>query len=117
MKHKRFVSVLSMIGLAALILIMNLTSPTEIGPFGVLLFFLMVYVVFFGIVTFLMKTFYQIGLKREVFRRKDYLYAAIGAFGPIIFLMLFSFGVVNGWTIGLVAVMIFLTEFLVYKKV
>jgi len=117
MKHNRFVSALSIVGLAALILMLNITSPTEIGPFGVLLFFLLVYVVVFGMVVFLLKTFYQMGLKREVFRRKDYLYAAIGAFMPIMILMLFSFGIFGGWSVMLVGIMIFLMEFLVYKRV
>lgn len=117
MKHNRFVVLVSMVGLAALILMLNLTSPTEIGPFGVLLFFLAVYAALWGVITFFMKTFYRIGLKREVFRRKDYLYAAIGSFGPIVVLMLFSFGTFNVWTVGLVIIAIFLTEFLVYKRV
>ena len=39
MKHNRFVLGLSSIGFIVLVLILNLTSPMEIGPFGVLLFF------------------------------------------------------------------------------
>ena len=117
MKHNRFITAISLIGLAALILMLNLTSPTEIGPVGVLLFFICIYVTLFGLVTFLMKSFYRIGLKRDEFRRKDYVYAAVGAFGPIMLLMARSFGAITVWTVGLVIFCLFLAEFLVYKRI
>ena len=117
MKHNRLIVTSSIIGLAALILMLNLTSPTEIGPLGVLLFFVLIYIVVFGVMVFLMKLFYRLGFKRETFRRKDYLYAAIGAFGPIMLLMARSFGAMTFWTVGLIAFGVFLAEFLVYKKI
>lgn len=96
---------------------MNLISPTEIGPFGVLLFFTTVYISVFGFVAFLVFLFERIAFKRKTFRGKDYLYAAIISFGPIMFLMARSFGAINLWTIGLITVFIILAEFFVYKKV
>lgn len=117
MKHNRIISVISIVGLAALILMLELTSPTEIGPFGVLLFFTTVYVVSFGVVTLLAQSFMRLAFKRETFRNKDYLYTAILAFGPIMFLMARSFGAINLWTTGLICLFIFLAEFLVAKRV
>lgn len=117
MKHNRIISVISIVGLAALILMLNFTSPTEIGPFGVLLFFTTVYVVAFGITTLLIQSFMRLAFKKETFRSKDYLYSAVLAFGPIMFLMARSFGAINLWTTGLICLFIFLAEFLVAKRV
>ena len=117
MKHSRIVSVASIAGLAALLLMLTFTSPTEIGPFGVLLFFTTVYVVSFGVVTLIFQSFMRLAFKKESFRGKDYLYSAVLAFGPIMFLMARSFGAINLWTTGLICIFIFLAEFLVAKRV
>ena len=69
------------------------------------------------VMAFGFRLFYRLALKRENFRNKDYLYAAVAAFGPILLLMITSFGAMNLWTIMLVVIFVFLVEFLVYKKV
>ena len=117
MKHNRIIYIISIIGLAALILMLNLTSPTEIGPFGVLLFFTTVYVVFVGTFTLLLQVFLRTAFKRTSLTNKDYLYAAVLAFGPIMLLMARSFGAINLWTILLIVVFLSLAEFLVKKRV
>lgn len=117
MKHNRIIYAISIIGLAALILMVNLTSPTEIGPFGVLLFFTTVYVVFVGLFTLLMQAFLRSAFGRTSMRNKDYLYSAVLAFGPIMFMMARSFGAINLWTTGLIIVFLSLAEFLVMKRV
>ena len=116
MKHNRVVLALSLIGLAVLVLMLNLTSPVEIGPLGVLLFFGSTYIVLFGLMVFLMKTFYRLALRRKQFRNKDYLYAAVMAFGPIMLLMARSLGAISFWIVGLVVVFLFLVVFLIYKR-
>ena len=117
MKHNHIIYGISIIGLAALILMLTLTSPTEIGPFGVLLFFTTVYITVFGFVTFLMQAFLRIALRKEKMRNKDYLYSAVLSFGPIMLLMARSFGAISLWTIGLIALFLLLAEFLVYKRI
>ena len=117
MKHNRLISVVSIVGLAALILMLNFTSPTEIGPFGVLLFFTTLYLVFFGVLTFIIQTFVRIALKRKQLKNKDYLYAAVLAFGPIMLLMARSFGAISLWTVSLIVIFLSLAEFLVYKRI
>ena len=116
MKHNRIIYIISIIGLAVLILMLNLTSPTEIGPFGVLLFFTTVYIACVGLFTFLWQVFLRSAFRRTSLRSKDYFYAAVLAFGPIMLLMARSFGAINLWTIGLIAVFLLLAEFLVYKR-
>ncbi|MDO4611644.1 MAG: hypothetical protein Q4B34_02180 [Candidatus Saccharibacteria bacterium] len=117
MKRNRIISNISIIGLAALILMLTLTSPTEIGPLGVLLFFTTLYITVFGCLVLILGTFYRLAFKREALRNKDYLYAAVMAFGPIMLLMARSFSAISPWTIGLIIVFLSLAEFLVYKRV
>ena len=117
MKRNRIVLIVSIIGLAALILMINVTSPTEIGPFGVLLFFTTLYIVSFGIIFFLFQAFTAVAFKNKFKTNKDFLYAAVAAFAPIMLLMARSFGAVNLWTISLIVIFVALSEFLVYKKI
>ncbi len=117
MKQKRIIYLTSGIGLAALFLMLCFTSPTEIGPLGVLLFFTTLYVSFFGIMTLLLRAFKRLAFKQEVLKRKDYLYSAVLAFGPIMLLMARSFGAVNLWTGTLIIAFLALAEFLVYKRI
>ena len=117
MKHNRIIYSISILGLAALLLMLNITSPTEIGPLGVLLFFTTLYLVFFGALTFLLQTFIRIATGRKQLRNKDYLYAAVLAFGPIMLLMARSFGAISLWTVSLIAIFLGLAEFLVYKRI
>ena len=117
MKHNRVIYVISIVGLAALITMLNVTSPTEIGPVGVLLFFTTLYIVVFSLIVILMHLFKRIALKKGSFGHKDYLYSAGLAFGPIMLLMARSFGAINLWTISLIVLFITLAEFLVYKRI
>jgi cation transport ATPase len=117
MKHKRVAYTTSIVGLATLILMLCFTSPTEIGPFGVLLFFTTLYLVFFGLSTFFLQAFKRIAFKKENLKNKDYLYSAVLAFGPIMLMMARSFGAINLWTISLILIFLILAEFLIYKRV
>ena len=117
MKHNRITLTVGIIGLAALILMLNLLSPSEIGPLGVLLFFTTAYITIFSAITFLMELFLKIAFRREKLSNKDYLYSAVLSFGPIMFLMASSVGAVNVWTTGLIILFLLLAEFLVKKRI
>lgn len=117
MKHNRIATITSIIGLAALILILNLASPTEIGPLGVLLFFTTLYLATFGITLFATRVFIRLSTKRSTITNKEYLYSAVLSFGPIMLLMARSFGAITPWTISLIVIFLLLAEFLVYKRI
>ena len=116
MKYNRTMLYVSILGLAALILILLFTSPMEIGPFGVLLFFTTLYISIFGIFSLALQIFYRLAFKKEIFTNKDYLYSAVVSFGPIMLLMARSFGAVNVWTVSLIVIFLTLVEFLVAKR-
>ena len=115
--YNYIVTGISIVGLIGLIVMLNVSSPTEIGPFGVLLFFTTLYVVFFGIFSLLLQTFQRLAFGRKTPRSKDYFYAAVLAFGPIMLLLARSFGAISLWTISLIAIFLALAEFLVYKRI
>ena len=117
MKHNRVIYIISIIGLAVLLIMLIFTSPTEIGPFGVLLFFTTIYITLFGFITLLFRTFKKLAFKSSSLKNKDYLYAAVFAFAPIMLLMARSFGAINPWVISLIIAFVALAEFLVYKKI
>lgn len=117
MKHNRLILAISIIGLAALTTMLLAVSPTEIGPFGVLLFFTTLYVSVFGFVCLALQLFFKLAYRRPALRNKDYLYAAVLAFGPIMVLMARSFGAINLWTFALIVLFLILAEFLVAKRV
>lgn len=117
MSSKFVVKILGVTGAIVLVLILTLTSPTEIGPLGVLVFFTTLYMTIFSAFSIILSTFYRLAFKRQDMRRKDYLFAAVMAFGPIMVMMARSFGAINLWTLSLIAIFLILAEFLVYKKV
>ena len=117
MKHNRVIITMSIIGLAVLIIMLVFTSPTEIGPFGVLLFFTTIYIVIFGLISILFQTFKRLAFKKPNLKNKDYLYSAVLAFAPIMLLMARSFGAINLWTTTLIILFVALAEFLVYKRI
>lgn len=118
MKHYSFriAVIVSIISLAVLLLMLNLTSPSEIGPFGVLLFFTTVFTFIYSAVDLLMMFFYRLIGRKVGMTRKDYAYAAIISFAPIMLLMARSFGMLNVLTIGAIIIALFLIGFVVYKK-
>ena len=103
--------------MVALVLLLTTTSPTEIGPFGVLLFFTTLYISIFGLFSLVLQLFNTLAFRRSIMRGKDYLYTAVLAFGPIMVMMAHSFGAANVWTLILIGVFLFLAEFLVAKRV
>lgn len=112
---KYLVLVSSLVAAVILLVMLNFTTPTEIGPFGVLLFFTTLYVLIFGITAAIVKMFVKILNKKMT--QKSYLYAAVIALGPIILMLMQSRGQVNLLTLVLALIAVLLGCFLVNKRV
>lgn len=110
-------AVLGLIALVILLVMLNFTTPTIVGPLGVLVFFTTVYLLFFCIFLGLWKIFRRILGKKGVLRRKDFTCVGVVAFAPIMFLLMQSFGSINIFTVIGVIIFIFLGCFLVIKRV
>ena len=91
----RLILILSLVVLSIILAILFLTSPANIGPLGILFFFILVYFLSFGVVTFFMKFFVKIFFARRVMIKKDYINAGIIAILPITILVLIASGVRN----------------------
>lgn len=111
---KRLIPVFSMLAAILLLLMLNFTTPADVGPLGVLVFFAACYVVVLGVALLLVKIFTKLAGKQM--GRRGYLYAAIIAFGPIMLLLAQSLGTLGPATVALVALVVFLACFLVSKR-
>lgn len=111
---KRLIPVLSLLSAVILLTMLNFTTPVGIGPLGVLIFFVAVYMLMFGLNFAIVKIFTKaIGHKVG---KKSYLYSAVIAFGPIMLLLAQSLGSVNVVTVVLMIVFVILACFLISKR-
>lgn len=113
----RMITLASLIALIVLMVMLNLTTPAAVGPFGVLVFFTMVYLVALGIATGLVGMWLMLTGNRGGMRRKEHAYAAVLALAPLMLLLVQAFGSLSLWTGALIAIMIALGCFLVNKRV
>ena len=111
---KRLIPVLSLAAAIVLLVMLNFTTPAGVGPPGVLVFFGSGYLLMYGIAYLVVKVFAAVG--RHRMGRKQYLYAAVLAFGPIMLLLAQSLGSVSFLTVGLMVIFVFLACFLISKK-
>lgn len=114
---KLFVPILTSISLCLLIVILNVTSPSTVGPFGILAVFLLIYISSFWIVAiflfgankglryFISATGNHIKIRNMTFKQSSY-FASIIATAPVMVLALRSVGVF-GWH-GYLLVIIFI---------
>lgn len=115
--RNKIIPFLSLVALFILLFMLNFTNPTEVGVFGVLVFFTMIFVLIFGIVFSIVKVFQKIlNPKNFVVNSKTFFYTGIISFGPIILLLMQSFQSLNLLTVFLTGVFVFLGCFLVNKR-
>lgn len=112
----RFIPVVSLISMAILLVLLNFTTPTSLGPVGVLIFFVLVYMIMLGVVTGAVAIFRKILGKKGEMGRKDYGCAVIIAFAPILLLVCQSLGMLNLMVVIIVAMVIFLGCFWMLKR-
>lgn len=112
----RAVLIMSLAAATIIAVMLFLTTPSSVGPFGTLLFFAAVYVATFGFATVLVQIFHKILHKQKAFGRKQYFYAAIIAFAPIMLLLAQSLGSISIFTVALTIFFVLLGCFLVSKK-
>lgn len=119
--RSRVILFISLVALVILLVMLNFTTPTGIGPFGVLVFFTMVYLFMFGVIVGIGNVFRRIMGKKGNMTKKGFIYAAVVAMGPIILLLAQSFSAITSQSFILVALAVVafvgLGCFLVNKRV
>lgn len=116
--HKHFWRVLKFLGIVSvviLVVILNFTTPSSVGPLGVLVFFTTLFVLFFCVAVGGARIVYRM-MGKKGWGRKDFLYCATWAFAPLLLLIAQSFGDVNAAVAGLIVAVEGLMSFLIYKK-
>lgn len=111
---KRLIPVLSLLAAVILLVMLNFTTPTGIGPLGVLVFFTTFYVLMFGLAVGIVRIFAK--LMRKQMGRKEYLYVVVIAFGPIMLMLAQSLGSISLLTVALTVIFVLLGCFLVSKR-
>ncbi len=86
----RLLILISFVLSVVLLAMMNFTTPTDVGPLGVLVFFTTLYVVMLGISNVIISIFYKIRGKKKL-GTKGYACALILALAPIIILVMRPF--------------------------
>ena len=113
----RIIPFLSLVALFVLLFMLNFTNPSNVGVFGVLVFFTMIFILVFGVVFTVVKIFQRIlNPKNFTVSLKTFWYAAIVSFGPIILLLMQAFQTVSLLTVFLTIVFVFLGCFFVNKS-
>lgn len=104
------------VALAVMLVMMNFTTPVEIGPIGVLFFFVAFYILMLSVIILALSFFYKISDKERGMYKRDYLMAGTLAFGPMLLLVVKALGMMNMMMAGLIFVGVGLSSMLVYKK-
>ena len=110
--------------LAAVVFLMtmvNLTTPSDVGPFGVLVFFTLIYLVCLGVMVGLCRVFFAVrgkvrGVQGGTNHKRSYYFASILAFAPMLLIFMRSFGELNLLEIFLVAFFAVIGCFYISKR-
>ncbi len=114
---RKLLAFLSIFALVVILVFVNYTTPTEIGPFGVLVFFMSLYIFLFGVSLCIVSILRFILKGKRKNKKLDYYYAVIFAFGPIILLLMRAFDVSSLMSVAITILFVFLGCFLIKKKV
>lgn len=106
---------LSLVSVIVILAMINLTTPTGVGPLGVLVFFTMIYIAIYGVVNLMVAAFMKANGKKTG-ERKNRFYAAMISFGPIMLLLVQSFGSLNIVTLLMIVIFVMLGCFVINKR-
>lgn len=124
--YKRFVEIISLLSLIALFVFFNQSSPSSIGPTGLLIVFLLIYVGSVGLIADFIYygsraiIYYPSKLRANKYARisfkQSYYYSSVISMAPVILLALNSIGSVDFYEIALTVTFVVLGCFFVAKR-
>lgn len=113
----RMIFLMNIINIIALFLMLFLMSPSDLGPIGILVFFVMLYLLFFGIVVFFMNFFVKIFFSRGAMIKKDYINSGIIAILPVMILVLIASGVRNISILASIPTLVIILNVFLFSKI
>jgi hypothetical protein len=119
--------IISFISVILIVVLLMVTTPTEVGPFGVLAFFVLSYLVSLGVITGIIrsasillskltKSFVMAHPLTPISVKKCYYLSTVLAMAPVLLMAIQSFGGVGFLELGLVALFEALGCFLIVKR-
>jgi len=123
----KVLAAISILSGVLLLMLVNFTTPTSVGPIGILVFFLLLYLVCLGLLTgvvFLLVYTASV-LTRDQIRirpilpisvKRAYYFSSVLSLAPILFLAIQSFGGISFLEFGLIIAFIALGCILVAKR-
>ena len=112
----RIVMAVGLVATIVMLWLLVFTTPFGIGPFGVLVFFTMIYIVLFSLLIVVQLVFRRILGKDKGVSNKGYLYAVVISFSGMLIMLVNAFG--ESWIIAVLVGVVFgvLGCFLVNKR-
>ena len=112
----RIVMTIGLAAAAVMLWLLVFTTPFGIGPFGVLVFFTMIYIVLFSLLIATQVVFRRILGKSKGVSNKGYLYVIVISFSGMLIMLVNAFG--ESWVIAVLIGAVFgvLGCFLVNKR-
>ena len=120
-------SIVSLISAVLLVVLLTLTTPSEVGPFGVLAFFVLAYLISLGVIAGLLrgssmslskltKSFVMAHPITPMPLKRCYYLSTVLAMAPVLLLAIQSFGGVGFLELGLVLAFEVIGCFLIVKQ-
>jgi len=125
---EKAVTITASTSLCLLIVLLNITTPTTIGPFGILIVFILGYTSLLGVVTYffygLSRVIVALGSAFTVRKplnvlsfRRSYYYSTIFALAPIMIIGLQSVGSIGVYEIVLVVIFVVIGSVYITKRI
>jgi len=125
----RLVAVGSLVSVASLVCLLSITKPSTVGPFGILLVFVFMYMSALGMLILLL-----LGVNRVIIRiaallvvvkkpimpltlRRSYYYASALALAPVMFIGMQSVGEVGFYDIVLISIFVVVACMYISKRI
>jgi hypothetical protein len=125
---KKIVAIMTIASLCLLLLLLNITAPTSVGPFGILAVFIFSYLASLGICTYLiffvsrLVTYLSVTLtvKKPISAltfRDAYYYSTVVAIAPVMLVGLQSVNAIGIYEYGLVALFVVIGWLYITKRI
>ena len=120
----RILAVVTLVAFVLLSALLQSTSPSTIHPIGILIVFILFYLLALGVLTFFVYTFSNLirRLTRNAHQKKgttlkqSYFYASVLALAPVMLVGMKSIGRANGYEVALVLIFEVVACFYISKQ-
>jgi hypothetical protein len=125
---KTLITTVTIISVCLLVVLLNISTPITVGPFGILIIFIFAYLSLVGLIAYIIRfsslvvtrisaTFVPRKPIEELSFRRSYYYSTVVAAGPIMLVGLMSVGSIGIYEIILIVIFIIIGCLYVSKRI